>query len=577
MANALIKELSKLRKQSVESVENTDSFGSYKKYLHVIRQVEADLVELLRNLRLENSQKCLVLLCGSAGDGKSHLLSYLCHEHEEHLLDGFDIHNDATESSAPEKTSTNTLTEKLAEFNDQNLNNGSSYKLVVAINLGTLTNFLAEQGEAFSQLKKYVEDQGILSRYTTDSSSVPHPIFKHVNFSDFHIFDLTAQGTETHYLEALFAKVFAQTEENPFYRVYKEEGENSKDADSCPVRRNYEFFFDPEHRKAVINKLVEVVIKDKVLLSTRDILSFIYDILVHPDYKKAKQSETIEKGFVNQYIDNTTPMLLYENKGVSPLMNAINRHDSMRHRSPELDQHIISYFTSEDVEDACSKEMNNGFFDLDSEQLVSWINKDENLKREVYLYMLRLRDLNNSPISASQNALYQSYLKCLFNQAIGNQRALKELYEATREAVRKWDGVFDDGMICIDNSNPEFWILEEVKIVPKFYKNRSLSMDVVTRFSTDLKLRFCSKHNQNDEAEISIDYSLYKLIYSIYRDGYRPNLADRNRHTDFTSFVNRIIEFGYKGETIYFKSKSDPDLILKFTDNELDYEFSRGK
>ena len=119
MACAFIAELSKLRKKSIESVGNVTSFDEFKKYLHVLRPIETELRNLLKKIT-ESNQKTLVLLCGSAGDGKSHLMSYLRHADSEHLLDSFELYNDATESSAPELTFDETLAERLAPFNDEN-------------------------------------------------------------------------------------------------------------------------------------------------------------------------------------------------------------------------------------------------------------------------------------------------------------------------------------------------------------------------------------------------------------------------------------------------------------------------
>ncbi len=101
---------------------------------------------MTRHLRasiiFEYARKCLVLLCGSAGDGKSHLISYLKNSDPEGLLADYEPYNDATESSEPTLTSIDTLSEKLAPFNDDNylLNDGK--KMIVAINLGTLNNFI---------------------------------------------------------------------------------------------------------------------------------------------------------------------------------------------------------------------------------------------------------------------------------------------------------------------------------------------------------------------------------------------------------------------------------------------------
>lgn len=76
MGCKFLSQLSKLRKSSMESVENITSFDAFKKYLHVLRPVEEELRSLLSRVKATN-KKTLILLCGSAGDGKSHLISYL--------------------------------------------------------------------------------------------------------------------------------------------------------------------------------------------------------------------------------------------------------------------------------------------------------------------------------------------------------------------------------------------------------------------------------------------------------------------------------------------------------------------
>lgn len=113
-------ELNRLRKSSSDAIDNTETFDDFKKYMHVTRTAEEDLKAILRNVNASN-KKTLVLLCGSAGDGKSHLLSYLNNSDEEHLIDDYIIYNDATESSAPAKTAIETLNDLLLPFKDSQL------------------------------------------------------------------------------------------------------------------------------------------------------------------------------------------------------------------------------------------------------------------------------------------------------------------------------------------------------------------------------------------------------------------------------------------------------------------------
>lgn len=71
MSCEFVTQLSKLRKLSAESVENTKKFDPFKEYLHVERQVEKELRELLRDIN-DRQGKCLVLLCGSAEMTENH-------------------------------------------------------------------------------------------------------------------------------------------------------------------------------------------------------------------------------------------------------------------------------------------------------------------------------------------------------------------------------------------------------------------------------------------------------------------------------------------------------------------------
>jgi len=95
----LIRELNRLRTSSKEAVENANQFSFFKDYLHVGRPIISDLEKIL----IENKNKeqgNLILLCGSVGDGKSHILAYLNKKSPE-LLRDYEIYNDATESFSP--------------------------------------------------------------------------------------------------------------------------------------------------------------------------------------------------------------------------------------------------------------------------------------------------------------------------------------------------------------------------------------------------------------------------------------------------------------------------------------------
>ena len=577
MACKFISELSKLRKLSMESVENTASFDSFKKYLHVLRPVEIELRDLLNKVNAVN-KKTLILLCGSAGDGKSHLISYLRNADSEHLLDTFELYNDATESSAPQLTSIDTLAEKLAPFNDENYATDDGFKMILAINLGTLNNFIeSEKGKAFSILKKYVEANEIFSTYVRPNTYQETSVFQHVSFSDYQVFTLNSTGVGTAYLEALLEKVFRQSEENPFYKAYADNGSCTL-CQKCPVRHNFEFLSDPIHQKAVINKIVEVVIKDKAIVSTREILNLLYDILVHPDfdYNMMCKAATSETKYLTKYIQCTTPMLMYEFDDISPLINAIRKHDLLRDRQADMDVDMTRFHSLENIYEtfmgATSQTPYAKLNDTTKIAVLGGIKPD--LKKLVYRFIVRTKDLKGAYPATAQKQLFEEYIQYLYYQHSGHEKKLAKLYDATKKAVLSWDGQFDSDNICIDDSNEKFWVLEQLLIQPAIYKTQPPSTGEVLRFATALKLRFKNSNSAElQTAEISMDYALFEMI-SAMREGYRPTIQDKNKHTDFVSFVQRLIEFGNKATRIILIPKdNEHDYKVVFEKNDFGYEF----
>ena len=577
MACKFISELSKLRKLSMESVENTASFDAFKKYLHVLRPVEVELRDLLNKVNAVN-KKTLILLCGSAGDGKSHLISYLRNADSEHLLDTFELYNDATESSAPQLTSIDTLAEKLAPFNDENYATDDGFKMILAINLGTLNNFIeSEKGKAFSILKKYVEANEIFSTYIRPNTYQENSVFQHVSFSDYQVFTLNPTGIGTAYLEELLEKVFRQSEENPFYKAYADNGSCTL-CQKCPVRHNFEFLSDPVHQKAVINKIVEVVIKDKAIVSTREILNLLYDILVHPDfdYNMMCKAATSETKYLTKYIQCTTPMLMYEFDDISPLINAIRKHDLLRDRQVDMDVDMTRFHSLENIYEtfmgATSQTPYAKLNDTTKIAVLGGIKPD--LKKLVYRFIVRTKDIKGAYPATVQKQLFEEYIQYLYYQHSGNEKKLAKLYDATKKAVLSWDGQFDSDNICIDDSNEKFWVLEQLLIQPAIYKTQPPSTGEVLRFATALKLRFKNSNSAElQTAEISMDYALFEMICAM-REGYRPTIQDKNKHTDFVSFVQRLIEFGNKATRIILIPKdNEHDYKVVFEKNDFGYEF----
>lgn len=580
MVCSFISQLSKLRKQSAESVENTNEFdGAFKGYLHVERQVELELKDLLRHINVHQG-KCLVLLCGSAGDGKSHLISYLKNMDKECLLENYEPYNDATESSEPNLTSIDTLAVKLQSFDDEHLGINDGKKMIIAINLGTLNNFIeSEKGKKFSSLGEYVRNNGIFSEFGQGTGYKEGSVFQHVNFSDYQVFSLGSNGIETDFLEKLFEKVFRQSDENPFYHAYTNGCAECSNGQRCPVRHNYEFLMDHNRQKVVINKIVQAVIMDKTIVSTREVLNLIYDLIVHPDFEASKIAvNTLDITYLTSYLQWTTPMLLNKYDDVSPLLNAIKSHDILKIRDCEVDEKTICFHAAENIEKTFQDATEGTPYAILNE--ISSISKlgenNSDLKKCIYRFVVRLNEMNGLEMKNPQHLRLKDYVQYLYDQNSGNEKKLSELYKATKKAVLNWEGEFESDQICVDDTNDHYWILEQLDIRPSINKNASKISGSIQRFSPNLHLKFEKENGaQGEQAEIRMDFSLFELITDI-KDGYRPTVQDKNRHTDFVSFVQQLIEFGNKNRRITLIPKdSSKNYKIIFEENDFGFEFKK--
>ena len=74
-SECLIEELSRLKESSREAVEGLNVFTDFKKYMHVDRNAQMELEEIILEANKQTNSQ-LILVCGSVGDGKSHIISY---------------------------------------------------------------------------------------------------------------------------------------------------------------------------------------------------------------------------------------------------------------------------------------------------------------------------------------------------------------------------------------------------------------------------------------------------------------------------------------------------------------------
>ena len=103
-------------------------------------------------------------------------------------------------------------------------------------------------------------------------------------------------------------------------------------------------------------------------------------------------------------------------------------------------------------------------------------------------------------------------------------------------------------------------------------KNTKHIDGTIDRFFPNLRLGF-KRDDQSKVVTISVDFALFELICNM-REGYRPTIQDKNRHADFVSFIQQLIDFGNKSSRITIIPKDGSQSVkMVFEETEFGYEF----
>ena len=584
----LIEQLKRLKESSKEAVENAEYFDELNKYMHVKRPVEDELLDLIK-AALQSEKPQLILVCGGVGDGKSHLLAYLNNKYPE-LLNKFELHNDATESFEPNKTSLDTLNDCLDDFSDQKLiAEGNRSKLMVAINLGALNNFIdSDYQEHFSGLKDYVLQQNILEAKISETSPDESTYFHYINFSDYNIFSIIDEGIRSDYLKGLLKKITQKVGKNHFYTIYQKNCTGCSCGRRCPVKANYELLAQDSIQNQLIEVIVEAILKHKLIISTRSILNFIYEILVPNDLDAVVVSEIesrLEQIKLIDYISSLMPNLIYDHKDRSSFSHVLANLDPLGVRTADMDDLLITLNTT------------RGFVTLFEEHVdisgLTWLEdefqketflakpdpslKDALIKTFVRLYKFRPK----TNVLSLEDTVYRRFLRDLYFWNAGNLPGIRTVFAAVKESLFKWNGEGHDHRInlLIGKNQVKYKISQSLELslhLVSLPKELSGKLDKFLPFIT---LSFKNKKKGAlPPLEISIDYSLYLLLDQV-RNGYRPNKKDKQNFINFVEFMNKVLLLGEQDKELRFEQKFGGDLLgfkLSYDEDFEEYKFVRA-
>lgn len=540
----LYKALSRLSLNSQESVHTGGDLSEYDSYLHVPRPIEDKLAAKMQ--AIEQAGGGIVLLVGSAGDGKSHLIS--------HIKQHFDwpdecYYNDATASSSPKRSAIQTLRTALREFSDTKLAN-TTKKLVLAINLGKLNAFIDDE-----------ENKGVYNSLIQAAS----PIFddddhtpaheseriKVVLFPDEQVFEFFPDRDDSYpvdsaFLTALLDKVVQQTDKNPFYRAYQQD-KRVKANTQMPLMINFQLLSIPEIRHCIIMMVIEAIISCRLSITAREFLDFVYSILVYrqPDYSEKKA-----------YYDALLPNLMFCG-GDNLIQRAIALLDPLRHNSKEHNQQLAVLFTSEAIP--------TNYIDAPTipRELIERTNafyangRDDRERTTKFLF--RLQHLMEYH---SEKDAYISYISKLRGVMKNNALVLAELDEQVKKAIPRYYGSYTQkaDLVPINVQGGRYKLFAPLEF--------ELS-DILGRFPRteegDFSLRFTMIWKAgNAEVPLRMDYQLYSFIFEL-NAGRLCSSRETEKNMEFGAFIRNLAKQCDCSKKLIILSQQSQKTYLKKT------------
>jgi len=546
----LIQQLSKLKIADQGAVVDASStqFDEFKNYMHIDRKVEKVLKSYIEQASASNKSE-LILVCGNVGDGKSHLLASLKNKYPD-LFNNFYVHNDATESLDIHKNYIETLNDILFPFRNENLGKGKD-KIVLAINLGTLTNYLESEGDKFSELARYVRNKNILNNVIGKNNFENKSNFNYINLTDYKIFSLSENGPKSEILRSVFNKITKKDEDNPFYSSYKSECINC--ANNCPIKANFELLMLDNIQNKLEYYLIRIMIEFKQIISIRSLLNFMNDIIVPSDCNLLSKEMLLRKfkGKKYDYTSKLIPNYLFEHNELSSIFNYINKLDPALLRSEKMDEIIVKLYITDNKRSIFNDNiiMNNSSLSAENFNLEQ--PQSEKLIRSFIRFNFFL-PVNHSCIP--EDSTYISYMKYVYYWNTRQIKELKKIYTDVKEAIYLWNGKTNQSNhmnLMIGQSQLEYKISQTLKLEFPIIKNKLVTMGDIDEFIPELELSY-KPENANKYYSISIDFSLYKLLHNII-NGYRPNKLDKSSFINLVEYINVLSEYGEKNNVVYIK------------------------
>lgn len=501
----------------------SNDLDEIKSYLYITTDIEMDFVTQLKSLSA--TDKKIIFLCGSSGDGKSEILTKYNKEYHSRA----DFHLDATHSFHPNDSAIQTLDNLFNEFKT------TPKPLVVGINIGMLGNY-AQEG-AVTEITDSIK--AFLDKKTTPGNHI------YLDFENYPKFTLEKSGHISKFVKSLLQKITAK-EDNLIRQHYDRELlASSPDKKLCA---NYRLLEREEVQDVIVDTLFKVRLMKDQFLTARALLDFIFHLLAGPGY----------------LFDN---LFSY---GDNEIANIIADFDPAIKRTQQIDKFVLSH----------SLQLPDQQFD-DYKTALTDLGIRRGQKSESYLrlfYLLRKSNFGNE--------YHKQFINDFDEQLIDKYSEIWHLhtdYQETseqKEILRKfYRHIVITAIHKYNNRNApklakdEFFISEHNGHYIASTLEIKVDLKAIKSDFEAISSHFNAYFKVGDKTLIlMININLLNLLERIVA-GYRPNKHDKNTVVLLDELVDEVTEIANSANTLFVIGKNNQRYKITNVDDE-DFEVS---
>lgn len=543
---ALIKAFKRLSQGSKQSVQSGIELDEFDKYMHVSRPIDKAVREAMEDIRLEGGG--ILFLVGSAGDGKSHMISTLKKEYTD-----FEFRNDASESPWPNVESIDALKIFLDNFKDATLHTTNS-KMLVAINMGKLSAFIDD-----NQVKKeFVEIASCAKTLFDEDNLNPNKTVrvKIVSFANHQIFELFPEKKDAVYpINSLFIKeVLNKITNNSCDNIFRIAYNNSKPIGTCfdPSYVNYQLLCIPAIQEAIVKTIIEAIIRFKLMLTPRELFDFIYRIVVPDSFATFNPSK--------DFFRSLLPTILFSG-GENKILKCLALLDPLKHGSIAHNDFMSELFTSIEIPDEpCFNDLKGKLHPRFFAILDEYYKNSRSNIEDISKLLFRLKHLLEYH---SESDDYRSFLKILCGYYDNDEDRVFPLYETIQQSIPHFYGSYTDkaNVVPLDIQGREYKMFASCSNL-KPNPQDSIPFDKSNR--NRFVIGIDTQWKVNETVQLKIEYQLYEYLCNIKR-GKLAQSDDRNHNLSFSEFISKLVHQTDFKEKVIILTPDNQQLTLSRT------------